>query len=179
MRREQTVKRNRMMIDDYCKGLSVREVAEKYNLSVVRTYVILRRFPEYEGAKRHVGKDMPQYVERNNKIREEYRAGTCVQELADDNGLSRSRIYLILCRQDGYKTHRQLGLCVSKPRKPRKLSEKDKAFVEEFNDNPFCVISTLAKKHEISRSHAYLLAKKYGQEDKTDEDNQLAEPEAE
>ena len=142
------MERDNDIINDYRNGMAPKDIAAAHHLSLTRTYVILRKHPDYKRNERHT---VSRYAERNKNIAVQYNAGIPVRQIAKGQNLSRARIYVILANQvDGSKQAR----AVAKARQAR-LAKRNKQMIEMAIRNPDMSVAAIARHYGISSGRAY------------------------
>lgn len=142
------MERDNDIINDYRNGMAPKDIAAAHHLSLTRTYVILRKHPDYKCNERRT---VSRYAERNRKIAVQYNAGIPVRQIAKGQNLSRARIYVILANQvDGSKQAR----AVAKARQAR-LAKRNKQMIEMAVKNPDMSVAVIARRYGISSGRAY------------------------
>lgn len=142
------MERDNSIINNYQNGMAPKNIAAAHHLSLTRTYVILRKHPDY---KRNERRTVSRYAERNKNIAVQYNAGIPVRQIAKGQNLSRARIYVILANQvDGSKQAR----AVAKARQAR-LAKRNKQMIEMAVKNPDMSVAVIARRYGISSGRAY------------------------
>lgn len=142
------MERDNDIINDYRNGMAPKDIADAHHLSLTRTYVILRKYPDY---KRYERRTVSCYTERNKNIAAQYNAGIPVRQIAKGQNLSRARIYVILANQvDGSKQAR----AVAKARQAR-LAKRNKQMIEMAIRNPDMSVAAIARHYGILSGRAY------------------------
>ncbi len=130
--------KNSQIFAEYCAGIPVSQLAQKYGTEERTVYSILSKFPEYRAMTE----------QRNRQIQEEYRNGSSVQELSDKYNLTTGRIYRILYKDRDYVPHTNV----------HKYKERNQQIREEYAKG--APASELSKKYKIKLSAVQELVRK-------------------
>lgn len=154
--KEERIKRNKSIIEDYKSGKSILEISWKYNLSETMCYKILKR---KQAPSNFLEKKMKAYTERNTQIIKQYKNGVTARELAKMYGISMQRIYAILHSSGEYESQKynHIETALKKEKKMR-----NQTFLDAYKKNPRKSIIELSREVNISPSLGYLILHQNG-----------------
>lgn len=154
--KEERIKRNKSIIEDYKSGKSIFEISWKYNLSETMCYKILKR---KQVTSNFLEKKMKAYTERNTQIIKQYKNGVTARELAKMYGISMQRIYAILHSNGDYKSQKYNHIETAR-QKEKKM--RNQSFVDAYKKNPQKSVVELSREANISPSLGYLILHQNG-----------------
>lgn len=154
--KEERIKRNKNIIEDYKNGKSILEISWKYNLSETMCYKILKG---KQVPSNLLEKKMKAYTARNTQIIKQYKSGVTARELGKMYGISMQRIYAILHSNGDYESQKHNHIETARQKEKKK---RNQAFIDAYRKSPQKSVVELSREANISPSLGYLILHQNG-----------------